>query len=152
MSWQQGLREYIEFLQQKHGLTPEQIRDELLTERIPVEAFATDATPLQTAAQHLAVHYNKTARDIGRILGRTTTEVDKFLEASKKLPAPPRSGTILLPATLFADRTLSASEHLVAYLESQGLSVAEIAVKLRKAEPTIWTLHYRVAKKRGGKQ
>lgn len=149
MSWQQGLRDYVEFLQQKYNLSPEEIRQELLTEKIPVEAFANETTPLQTVTHYLAVVYNKTPKEISQTLGRTTTEVNKFLVASKGAPTPPRTGTIMLPVSLFSDRSLSASEHLVAYLESQGLTVAEIAVKLSKAEPTIWTLHYRIAKKRG---
>lgn len=149
MGWENGLREYIEFLKQRYNLSDAQIREELYGDKLPLAIFATSLTPLQAAAKYLSESLHKTPKEIATLLGRSTAEIEKFLAATKSHPALPTESQYKIPATLFADRTLSASEHIVAYLERDGLGISDIATLLKKAEQTIWTLHYRIAKKRG---
>lgn len=151
MSWQESLAEYAQFLMQKHDISIDDIRQELLAEKIPSEAFSTELTPLQAAAKYLTENKGKTPKEAAAILGRTTTEINKLLLTAKKAPKLPDKGTNPIPAQHFADKRFSASEHLVRHLEAQGLTVAQIANLLGKAEQTIWTLHYRASKKGGGK-
>lgn len=57
--------------------------------------------------------------------------------------------TILVPSTVFCDRSLSFLESLVEYLKTQlQLSYHEIAVLTNRDERNIWTLHDRAQKKR----
>jgi hypothetical protein len=56
---------------------------------------------------------------------------------------------ILVPTTIFCDRSLSFLESLVEYLKEQlQLSYHEIAVLTNRDERNIWTLYHRVGKKR----
>jgi transposase len=56
---------------------------------------------------------------------------------------------ILLPTTIFHDRTLSFLEAIVEYLKKQrNLSYHEIAVLTNRDERNIWTLHHRAEKKK----
>jgi DNA-binding NarL/FixJ family response regulator len=146
MEWEDHLKQYLDFLKEKYGATDEQIREAVATDRIPAEAFASELTPLQTAAHALAQR-GKNAKDIARVLGRTASEVEKFLATKAKTL--PTTGTHPIAASVFANRKHSALEHVVAHLERKGLTVAQIAALLKKAEPTIWTIHYRLAKKGG---
>ncbi len=144
MHWQENLRLYIDFLKEKYGATDAEIERMLTSVAIPAEAFANELTPLQAAAHFLTKHHSKDVSACARILGRSPAEIEKFLSA----PAPslPKTGSHFISAGTFADRARSASEHLVFELEAQGLRVPDIARLLKKAEPTIWTLHYRNAK------
>lgn len=151
MSWHDALREYTEFLKEKHQLTGRDIKEELFGEKIPSDAYACDLTPLQTAAKYLSEHLGKHTEEIAELLGRTAAEVQRLLTAAQNHPPLVTTG-VPLPATLFADRTLSAAEHLVHALQQRGRSVQEIATLLNKHERTIWTLHYRAQEKLGGKQ
>ncbi len=57
--------------------------------------------------------------------------------------------TILVPSTVFCDRSLSFLESLVEYLKSQlQLTYHEIAVLTNRDERNIWTLHDRAQRKR----
>lgn len=147
MAWEEHLHEYLEFLKHKYNLNDEQVRAALLTEKAPIEIFRADLTPLQAVAHYLVQHRGKNVREIAQLLGRSVAEVEKFL--TTKAPALPATGTHHIAVSAFADRKHSASEHLVLHLERQDMSVSEIAATLSKAEPTIWTLHYRIAKKGG---
>ncbi|HII72239.1 TPA: hypothetical protein HA265_05790 [Candidatus Woesearchaeota archaeon] len=60
---------------------------------------------------------------------------------------------ILIPTTIFCDRSLSFSEALVEYLKDQKqLSYHEIAVLTNRDERNIWTLYNRAGKKRTQKE
>ena len=57
---------------------------------------------------------------------------------------------ILIPSSIFLDRTLSVLEIMVEYLkEKKGLTYHEIAVFLNRDDRTIWTCYNRALKKRG---
>ena len=57
---------------------------------------------------------------------------------------------ILIPSTVFLDRSLSVLEAMVEYLkEKRGLTYHEIAVFLNRDDRTIWTCYNRAMKKRG---
>lgn len=148
MSWQENLHEYIEFLKQKHDLTDEQVRAELFADKLPTEIFSSELTPLQAAVHYLHTHLGKDAKAIAGLLARSAQEVERLMDGGRD-HGPLPTGGVALPADLFADRSLSASEHLVFALEDRGYTVADIAVMLAKSEQTIWTLHYRIQKKRG---
>ena len=56
---------------------------------------------------------------------------------------------ILLPSTIFCDRSLSFLEALVEHLrDARGLSYHEIAELTNRDERNIWTLYHRAADKR----
>ena len=60
---------------------------------------------------------------------------------------------ILIPTSVFVDRTLSSLESLVEYLkEIHGLTYHQIAVVTNRDERNIWTLYNRAMKKRAGKE
>ncbi len=60
---------------------------------------------------------------------------------------------ILIPSTIFCDRSISFLESLVEYLKEQlNLSYHEIAMLTNRDERNIWTLYSRVAKKRKTKK
>ena len=146
--WHDHLREYISFVRDRYGATDDDIMRAVLALPIPVEVFATELTPLQAAAHFLSQHRALDTNGIGRVLGRTTAETERLL--SVKAPKLTASGSHHIDARLFSERSRSASEHVVFTLETQGLRVPEIARLLNKAEPTVWTLHYRIAKKTTG--
>ena len=59
------------------------------------------------------------------------------------------AGSILIPTTIFVDRTLKILESVVEYLkESKSLSYHEIAALLNRNDRTIWTAYSRAKKKR----
>jgi DNA-binding NarL/FixJ family response regulator len=56
---------------------------------------------------------------------------------------------VLVPTTIFCDRSLSFLEALVEYLKEQlNLSYQEIAVMTNRDERNIWTLYHRAEQKR----
>lgn len=60
---------------------------------------------------------------------------------------------ILIPSTIFCDRSLSFLESLVEYLKEQfKLSYHEISVLTNRDERNIWTLYNRAAKKRNERE
>ena len=60
---------------------------------------------------------------------------------------------ILVPSTIFCDRSLSFLESLVEYLKEQlNLSYHEIAVLTNRDERNIWTLYSRAQHKRAKKK
>ena len=55
---------------------------------------------------------------------------------------------MLIPSSIFRDRSLKVLEVLVAYLKDQKqLTFHEIAVLLNRDDRTIWTVYSRVKKK-----
>lgn len=145
MSWQQSIHEYIDFLKQKYDLSHEEILLELSSQRVPAGIYSGELTPLQATAKYLSEH-GETTQSIATQIGRTTRDVENFLSTTGKL------GTETGPEISvrhFADRNLSAGEHLVEQLEKHGCTVAEIAKLLDKSEQTVWTQHYRIKAKRG---
>lgn len=147
MAWQDGLHDYIDFLKARHNLTHEEVLEELQAARVPATTYASDLTPLQATAAYL--HENgHDAQTIAQKIGRPARDVKRMLETARTATLPP-PGEHSINANAFADKTLSAGEHLVEQLEEHGLTVAEIAQVLDKSEQTIWTQHYRIKEKRG---
>lgn len=144
--WRDSLHDYIDFLAHKHSVDRATIRQELLADDIPAQTYDCELTPLQATAKYLD-RQSRSTREIAQQLGRSTSEVGKLLrEASGSLGAEegPR-----ISSSVFADRALTASEHLVEELQKHGLSVNEIADTLGKSPQTIYTLRRRVNQKRG---
>lgn len=63
------------------------------------------------------------------------------------------SSEILIPSTIFCDRSLSFLESLVEYLKDQiKLSYHDISVLTNRDERNIWTLYDRASKKRTARE
>ena len=66
------------------------------------------------------------------------------------MPNKKKDKELLIPSTIFLDRSLSVLEAISEYLkEEKGLSYHEIAVFLNRDDRTIWTCYNRAKKKRG---
>ena len=149
-NWRGHLRDYIDFLEQKYALSPQEIRQELLAVRIPAGIYNSPNTPLQVTAKYLQAEKNYTLPELAETLNRTPAEVKQLLKKTigeLGKPTGPRIST-----AVFSDRALSASEHLVEQLDAQAISTNEIAEILGKDPQTIYTLRRRAQQKRGETQ
>ena len=60
---------------------------------------------------------------------------------------------VLIPSSVFKDRSVSVLEVLVEYLkDKKNLSFHQIAMLLNRNDRTIWTVYNRTKKKRGAKK
>lgn len=70
-------------------------------------------------------------------------------KSDKRSDKKPLPESILLPSSIFRDRSLKVLETLVEYLkDQQHLTFHEIAVLLNRNDRTIWTVYSRAKKKR----
>jgi hypothetical protein len=78
-------------------------------------------------------------------LSKEETAAASSIETSEN----PFKPDIVIPTTIFCDRSLSFLEALVEYLKRQlNLSYHEIAMLTNRDERNIWTLYHRAEKKR----
>lgn len=71
------------------------------------------------------------------------------MPARKRKESDVPSSHVLIPTSVFRDRTLKVLESLVEYLkESEGLTYHQIAKLLNRDDRTIWTVYQRAKKKR----
>lgn len=60
---------------------------------------------------------------------------------------------LVIPASVFQDRSVSVLEALCEYLKDElKMNFHEIGVALNRDERTVWTCYTRARKKRGGDQ
>lgn len=60
---------------------------------------------------------------------------------------------ILIPSSIFLDRSISVLESITEYLKNQkNMNYHQIGILLNRDERTIWTCYNRVQKKRGVKK
>ena len=64
-------------------------------------------------------------------------------------PSPSTDAALLIPTSIFTDRTLKVLEAVVEYLkESKGFTHHQIAALINRDDRTIWTVYHRVGLKR----
>jgi hypothetical protein len=120
--------------------------------RVPATAFANKLTPFETVCRYLSDQLS--VEQIAKIVDRPPSVIEKTLRHShakqpEKLAVPATEHFV--PATIFADKSHSFSEHLCLHLKREKLTNAQIG-KLVGLDPrTVWTMLDR-ASKRGGKQ
>ncbi len=55
-----------------------------------------------------------------------------------------------IPLNIFKNRSVTALEAIVLHLKDSGFSFKEISLMINRDQRTIWTVHHRAVKKRGG--
>ncbi len=58
---------------------------------------------------------------------------------------------VMIPSSIFRDRSVSVLEAIVEYLKGRDMTYHEIAILLNRDDRTIWTVYSRTKKKRGMK-
>lgn len=106
--------------------------------------------------QDLLLNFLQEEETLSQVFDSQTIEtlerITKHLKEIKKIKIKPNKITegYSVPIAILSDRTLSALEHVTAYLkEHHGLSYKEIATLLNRDQRTIWTTYQRSKKKRG---
>ena len=115
---------------------------------VPLSVFSQGISPLSAIVIYLKEDMGLSYHHIALLLGRDERSiwwVYSQVEGQKK-KAFPHEDKILVPITLFKDKSLSILEHIILFLKKQ-YSLGEIAVLLRKSKSTIWTVDARAKKK-----
>jgi len=121
---------------------------------IPVGVFATELSSLEAIVKYLKENLKLKFAKIAKLLNRSNKTIwATYHKASKKMPLPfgEISKEIMMPASVFANRSYSTLENVVAYLKDLDYSNHEVALMLHLDDRTIWTVYDRVKKKRGMK-
>ena len=121
---------------------------------VPISVFGSKLAGLEALTQYLREVENRSYKDIAIALNRKPSTIyNTYAHLKQKHPpACDASDTsYLIPLGLFADRTYSILEHLVAHLKGEHhLSLTEIAALLNKGYSTIKTVHRRHKIKKNG--
>jgi hypothetical protein len=124
---------------------------------VPISAFSSGLSSLEIVVRVMRDSRHQSFKEIARILNRKLPTVyTTYQKAHKKhrQPLDVSDRSILIPFSLFHDRTYSILEAIVAYLkEKEGLTVVRIAALLHRDYNTIQTVARRHAMKttrRGG--
>lgn len=146
------LREIVDFLKEKYGLSENEILD-IIKERtiaVPVSIFNNKLAPLEALVLYLKKHLNYKFSEIALMLNRDQSTIWLTYQNSlKKKVRIEEKSEIFIPLEIFSDRKLSILENITEYLRDKGLSLKEIAKLVGKDNRTIWTVYNRAKKKRG---
>ena len=135
-----------------HGINEYEIfgKHELI---IPIGVFGNDAlSSLEAIVKYLKEDLKLRLSKIGRLLNRSIKTIwTTYKNASKKMPSAFSiiSKDILIPVSIFANRSFSTLENLVGYLKDLDYSNHEVGVMLHLDDRTIWSVYDKVKKKRG---
>ena len=151
---------FLSHLQQDNDLTDDQIHKLLATyqkrtnQLLPISIFNNQKlSALETITKYLKENKSMAYSEIAALLNRDQRTIwATYSKAKKKRPAgfAPAPSEIFIPASMFADRTLSVLETLTTYLrEELELRLNTIAKLLNRDNRTIWTVYHRSKKKRG---
>jgi len=145
------LQHTLSQLKTRHSLTDHDILGLLHQQKqhIPLSIFSTKLSPLEALVKYLKDHQHHTNHAIAELLNRNDRTIwTTYNNAKQKNITLPLSTDILLPFSLFSDRTLSILEHVVKYLKEQlYMTNKKIANLLNKDNRTIWTVYDRSKKK-----
>lgn len=147
---------FVDHLRADHRVPEETIKAALEKQEslLPGGIFLNDTlSALETITKYLKENKGFSFARIADILNRDDRSIwTTYHNATKKLPArlPTEQSRFHVPASIFAERTLSVLETLTTYLkDTLGFSYHEIAVGLHRDDRTIWTVYHRAQKKRG---
>lgn len=113
---------------------------------VPIAAFRSDLTPLETIVKFLREERGMRLVDIAAVVGRDQRAIGvTYARVARKMPGPLPGGSshVLFPAVLLRDEALTPAEHVVRFLRDAGFSHAEIARMLGRDGRTVWTLDAR---------
>lgn len=153
---------FINEVKRLHNLSEEEIKDifykipakqkEII---VPVGIFANDVLgSLEAIVKFLKEEEKLKFSKMGKMLNRSNKTIwATYHNSIKKMPSPFGliSRDILIPVSIFANRSFSTLESLVGFLKDNDNSNHEVALMLRLDDRTIWTVYDRVKKKRGMK-
>lgn len=119
---------------------------------VPISTFGSGLSSLEIVVRVMRDSHHHSFKDIARVLNRKLPTIYTTYHKSHKkfkLPLDVSDRSILIPFSLFHDRTYSILEAIVAYLkEKEGLTVVRIAALLHRDYNTIQTVYRRHEKKR----
>lgn len=122
---------------------------------IPVGVFGNDALgSLEAVVKFLKEEERLKFSKIAKLLNRSSKTIwATYHNSVKKMPSSfgSISREILIPASVFSDRSFSTLECIVGFIKDLGYSNHEVALMLRLDDRTIWTVYDRVKRKRGVK-
>ncbi len=151
------LRSIVRFMKLNHDLSLKElvsIYSEVSPEEtIPVSIFSKDLSPSEALCKYLKDNRELNFHEIALLLNRDDRSIwTSYARARKKSGEPlvPVHEDLMIPVTIFADRSLSILEHVVHYMkEDYGLSNSRIAHALGKNPSSIATVAGRALKKKG---
>ena len=141
-------------LKKLHNLSEKEILDqkELV---IPIGAFDNDnLSSLEAIVKHLKENSRLRLSKIAKLLNRSIKTIwSTYHNSLKKMPSPFGliPSNILIPASVFSNRSFSTLENLVGFVKDLGYTNHEVAKMLHLDDRTIWSVYDRVKKKRGMK-
>lgn len=123
-------------------------REEIL---IPLSFFSKKCTVLESVILYLKDERRLNYHQIGILTNRDERNIrEAYLTAKLKSDSKKNPSSILIPASIFANRKFSALEAISVYLHDKiGLKFSEIAEILGRDQRTIWTSYSRARKKYG---
>lgn len=138
------------------GLTVQQLitlyEDISPKDSVPVSIFAQSIPPSQALCNYLHRQRGLSFRDISLLLNRDQRSI--WTSCNRRvsdLRTPEESG-ILIPLSIFKDRSMSILEHVVNYLRAQhSLTNSGIAKLLNKNPSSIITVAKRIEQKMSGR-
>ncbi len=120
---------------------------------VPISIFAHSLSPSESLCKYLKENCNLSFHEIAVLLNRDDRSIwTSYSRASKKLTTPITAGKddLLVPISIFSDRTCSVLEHVVHYLKTNyRLSNSRIAGLTKKHPSAIATVAKRAERKRG---
>lgn len=143
-----------EELKRQHNVNPQEI---FLAKEfaVPIGVFGNDAlSSLEAIVKYLKEELKLKFSKIAKLLNRSSKTIwTTCHNAAKKMPSSfgSISRDILIPASVFANRSFSTLECLVGFIKDLGYSNHEVALMLHLDDRTIWTIYDRVKRKRGVK-
>ncbi len=151
---------FINEVKRFHNLSEEEIKNILyeITAKqkeisVPVGIFANDVLgSLEAIVKYLKEEQKLKFSKIGKLLNRSNKTIwTTYHNSIKKLPSSfgAVSRDVLIPVSVFANRSFSTLESLVGFIKDLDYSNHEVALMLRLDDRTIWTVYDRVKKKRG---
>lgn len=120
---------------------------------IPIGIFSNDAlSSLEAIVKYMKENLKLKFSKIGKLLNRSNKTVwTTYHNSIKKMPSSFEtiSTEIIIPVSVFSNRSFSTLESVVAFLKDLDYSNHEVALMLHLDDRTIWTVYDRVKKKRG---
>ena len=116
------------------------------TEAIPVTAFTTTCSPLESICRYLSEH-NKRVSEIAKLLNRKQSSISEALKNSKQKRFNPKKTQTFIALSAFTENQFSILESIVFSLRRQGMKFSQIAQLLERDPKTIWTVHSRAKMK-----
>lgn len=144
----------IQHFKEEHKLTKEDlvsIYHGIEEIKIPLSIFSGKLSPLEALVKYLKENIGLRFHEIASRLNRDARSIWCTYHQAKsksKVIFELKRDEILIPISIFKNRSLSILENLVVYLKKElNVSVKEISLLVNKNLSTIWTVYNRSKKK-----